>query len=492
MHGICFLVMQKKFILNLILLLFLNLLIKPFYVFFIDVNVQRMVGLNDYGIYLSIFNFTYVINIFLDMGITNFNNRNIAQNSHLLSKYFPTIIVLRLLLFMLYVAIAFVLALAMDYDIRQMKLLGVLVFNQFLLSFILYLRSNISGLLHFVTDSFISVLDRVLLIVFCLILFYARFFEGRFSVEWFVYAQTASYVITALVALSVVIKDSGFSKPKFNRPLLLLILKKSFPFALLTLLMACYNRIDTVLIKQMLPGDEGSMQVGIYGHSFRILEAFNNFSYLFAVLLLPIYARMLKNNDNVNGITKTAFGLLLCFSFTLSTLCMFYGLQIMDLMYDVEIEYSAQVFKVLIYCFPSMSLAYIFGTLLTANGSLKVLNIISLLGMGISVVLNVALIPKHGALGSAYAGVITQMFVVLCQMVMSRKLLHLSYDRHLMKYASCAVLYVLSLFVAGYFISDLDLNWMWCCGLHLLAGVALAVLFNVFDVKGMLKLIINK
>ena len=120
------------------------------------------------------------------------------------------------------------------------------------------------------------------------------------------------------------------------------------------------------------------------------------------------------------------------------------------------------------------------------------LNIISLLGMGISVVLNVALIPKHGALGSAYAGVITQMFVVLCQMVMSRKLLHLSYDRHLMKYASCAVLYVLSLFVAGYFISDLDLNWMWCCGLHLLAGVALAVLFNVFDVKGMLKLIINK
>ncbi len=42
--------MQRKFILNLILLLFLNLLIKPFYVFFIDMNVQRVVGLSEYGI----------------------------------------------------------------------------------------------------------------------------------------------------------------------------------------------------------------------------------------------------------------------------------------------------------------------------------------------------------------------------------------------------------------------------------------------------------
>ncbi len=75
--------MQKKFLTNLGLLLFLNLLIKPFWVLGIDRSVQNAVGAEDFGFYFSILNFSFLFNILLDLGITNFNNRNIAQNSHL-------------------------------------------------------------------------------------------------------------------------------------------------------------------------------------------------------------------------------------------------------------------------------------------------------------------------------------------------------------------------------------------------------------------------
>ena len=43
--------MKRKFITNLALLLFLNLLIKPIYAFGIDVGVQNAVGARDYGNY---------------------------------------------------------------------------------------------------------------------------------------------------------------------------------------------------------------------------------------------------------------------------------------------------------------------------------------------------------------------------------------------------------------------------------------------------------
>jgi O-antigen/teichoic acid export membrane protein len=80
--------MQKKFLTNLALLLFLNVLVKPFYIFGIDRTVQNTVGLEDFGFYFTIFNFAFLFNILLDAGITNFNNRNIAQHMHLLNKHF--------------------------------------------------------------------------------------------------------------------------------------------------------------------------------------------------------------------------------------------------------------------------------------------------------------------------------------------------------------------------------------------------------------------
>ena len=50
--------MQRKFLTNLGLLLFLNLLIKPVWIFGIDLNVQRLVGVGDYGFYFVILNLT--------------------------------------------------------------------------------------------------------------------------------------------------------------------------------------------------------------------------------------------------------------------------------------------------------------------------------------------------------------------------------------------------------------------------------------------------
>src|SRR5687767_224960 len=128
--------MQKKFVTNLALLLFLNLLIKPFWVLGIDREVQKAVGTADYGVYFALFNFSFLLNILLDFGITNFNNKNIAQNNHLLTKHFSSLVLLKLVLALVYITITLICGLLIGYDFRLMKMLMILGFNQFLIYFI--------------------------------------------------------------------------------------------------------------------------------------------------------------------------------------------------------------------------------------------------------------------------------------------------------------------------------------------------------------------
>jgi len=182
---------KKTFLTNLILLVFLNLLVKPFWIFGIDRTVQNTVGAEDYGVYAAMFSLSIILNILLDVGITNFNNRNIAQHSQLLRKYFSNIVILKCLLGVIYAVIALAVGALLGFTFEKYKLFIFLIFNQFLLSFILYLRSNISGLHKYKTDSIVSVIDRVLMIVLCgyLLLTYRSYFK----IEWFVYAQNIIY-----------------------------------------------------------------------------------------------------------------------------------------------------------------------------------------------------------------------------------------------------------------------------------------------------------
>ncbi len=361
--------MQRKFLTNLGFLLLLNLLIKPIYIFGIDRTVQNVVGAEDFGLYFAIFNFSFLFNILFDFGITNFNNKNIAQNSHLLNKHFSSIIILKLILAIVYFIVTFGVGVLWGYRGYELWLLGLLGLNQFFASFILYLRSNISGLFFFKTDSVLSVLDRVLMILICSVLLWGNVTHQPFKIEWFVYAQTGSYFITSLIALAIVVKKASFKKLNWNMPFFLMIVKQSMPFAILVLLMTFYSRIDSVLLVRMLSKSEGSIQSGIYAHAYRLLDASNNIAYLFSVLLLPLFARQIKDKQKVEQLVKLAFSLLFVSSVTISLASWAFRMPIMQLMYQHLIAESAAVFGVLMFCFVAISTTYVFGTLLTANGT---------------------------------------------------------------------------------------------------------------------------
>ncbi len=446
--------MKRKFVTNLALLLFLNLLVKPFWMFGIDRKVQNVLGAGEYGLYFSLFSLSILLNILLDAGIVNFNNRSIARNPDLLGEYLSKIVPLKLTLAVFYAIVVLLTGFILGYDAIRFKILGVLILNQFLLSFILYLRSNISGLHYFRTDSIISVTDRILMIAICSVLLWGHVTDRPFRLEWFIYAQTASYLVTVFIALAIVLYHSGRVRFEFRWRYGLQILRQSYPFAILILLMSFFNRVDTVMMARMLP--DGDVQAGIYAQGFRILDAASMFAFLFAGLLLPIFSKMIKQGQDIGAMLKLSYSLVIIPALTLGLVSLFYSRNMIGLLYHEHVDYSSTVYRILIFGFTFISTSYIFGTLLTANGSLKQLNLLAAFTVALNLTLNLLLIPRYKALGAAMASVTSQGFYAIGQIVLTSLMFRLKPDfRLIFRF----LIFITVMLLAGWQISMLITVW---------------------------------
>ncbi len=492
--------MQKKFLTNLGLILFLNLLIKPIYIFGIEKAVQDQVGIGDYGIYFAIFNFSFLLTIILDFGITNFNNKNIAQNSHLFTKHFSSLFTLKLLLAVIYIIVVVVIGLVIGYDTRLMKLLLIQGFNMFLIFFINYLRSNLAALHLFKTDGIISVMDRTILIVGGVFLLNSGVLYSEDGIMYFVYMQTCSLLLTTFIAFFIIVKKTHSFKFSWNWPFSLMILKKSFPFAILTLLMSFYNRIDSVMIERMLP--DGDVQSGIYAQGFRILDATNMIAFLVAGVLLPVFSRMLKQKESVESLIKLISTLLLAPAIVIGIGCAFYNTELIGRLYfknideiinidelaiaTMHLRESSKIFSLLMLSFVAVSTSYIFGTLLTANGNMKQLNYMAASGMILNVILNCILITKLEAYGSAISSMTTQFLVAIIQVVIAQRVFRFKVNWRLI---NTFITFLVGVIAINYGSKMLHFDWMVNFAIMVISCGLWAFITGIISIKSMFRLL---
>ena len=416
--------MQRKFILNLILLVFVNLLIKPLYLFGIDRGLQNTVGSNAYGLFYALFNLSFILSVLLDPGITNFNNRHIAQNNHLLTKYFSRISVFKIVLtvpyFILLLLWYFIFS---EQNKTELTLVILLGFSQILNSIVLYNRSNLSGLHLFKTDTFISILDKMLMIVFVGLFLYIPSLKGFLDIQLFCILQLLSFGITAAVSFFIVRFYCINPNFKFDKKFSFLIIKESFPFALLALLMVLYAKMDTVLLKMM--HTNGNEEVGIYAAAYRLIDAANMIAILFSGLLYPIFSRLIKDKASVEPMVKTGFKLLVFPAFAFALVVYVFKIPLMELLYLQHAAFAGKLLGLLLVSFVASCITYVCGTLLTANGNITLLNKIAAIAVVFNILANLIFIPQYGAIACAWNAMLSFGFVALAHLYFATKVFSL-------------------------------------------------------------------
>ena len=160
----------------------------------------------------------------------------------------------------------------------------------------------------------------------------------------------------------------------------------------------------------------------------------------------------------------------------------------MILMEYEEVLVSASIYSLLMFAFLGMAGTIIYGTLLTANGNLRILNILSGIAVAINVILNLILVPRYHALGAAISAVFTQGFAGLSQYIVASRKFRFGFDPKLLFKSSVYILGVLGLGLGS---TQIDYIW-WVRFLGVLtASIILAMALNIIDLKSMIKLILN-
>ena len=390
------------------------MLIKPIYVLGIDAQVQNSVGDEKYGAYFAIFNFCFLFQILLDLGIQNFNSKEVSQNREKVSDVFSYVIGTKLMLIVLFLSGISLAAWIIGYPITYFPyILGVgtiMIFQ----SLYIYLRSHFSALGHFKTETYLSALDKLLMI---LVLAYFIYYCHSIDIEKFILGQITA-LVTACLITALLLKSLISIRIKFSIAKAKALLHKSWPFALVFLLMTLYTRMDGVMLERLL--DDTGKAAGIYATGYRLLDAANIIGYLFAILLLPMFARLLGENENVNPLIKAAAGVLIPGVTAISIISWFYAPDIINAIYTSTTELNVRTFKILMLSFWFVSLSYIYGTLITASGELRIFNMIFIIGIIVNWGLNLHLIPRSGPIGAAQATLFTQGLVFVGQYLLAR------------------------------------------------------------------------
>ncbi|HEU4472503.1 MAG TPA: polysaccharide biosynthesis C-terminal domain-containing protein [Flavisolibacter sp.] len=381
-------------------LLALNLLVKPVWIFFIDRQVQNIVGNEAYGRYFAVLNLSYLLLFLADAGLSNLLNQRLASGGNLsLTSAF------RLKAFLLVAYILACVLAAWLSGLRQWEILTYVLAIQALNSLFLFLRGMVTAAQFYTADAWFSVIDKLMMTLICGGMLYTTL-AGPISLLRFLQVQS---LCTALAVMAVMFflyrrypRNAGqpASSPALS------LLKRSFPFALAVLLMSVHYRLDGFLLERLHP--RGALEAGLYAAAYRLLDAGNMIGYLAASFLLPFFAR--HRNDRPllqQTLFETRNGLLFI-ALAMAAFALFFSRWIQELLYHDSGAYASRLIALCVAVLPAYYLVHIYGSLLVAIERLR-LFIFTLAGsVLLNLALNLAFMPSMGAEGCCWAALASQ------------------------------------------------------------------------------------
>lgn len=478
--------MLHHFLKNAVLLVLLNVGVKGLYLLGVEREVQNVLPEGQYGLYFSLFNFSMLLQLVADFGLQLYNSRNLSGYRHLLTKYFPYFLGLKLALAIAFLLVLFGGALLLGYDYAVWGLLLIIGLNQLLMSLLLFLRSNLTGTGRYRTDSWISVVDKVLMLLLVgSLLLFAR---DQLTVITFAAAQTLSWLVSVVLAASLLAGRLPRFLPRWNPAIAYSLLRKAAPFALAIFLMTAYTRTDAVMIERLLP--DGSVQADHYAAAYRLLDAVNMLGYLLSGLLLPMFARLIAHKEPVDELLKLSLPTVLAGSLVLTIPLAFYAAPIVHTLYDFADDRTAMILGILIFSFVAMCANYVYGALLGAADELKRMNRIFAWGCSINIIGNLLVLPRYGAVGAAAVTTLTQSFIAIAQAILAHRQLQI--PPGLLPGSRLFLLVICLLGLNLFLLPLLGLPFLGLLVLGVISGLALTFLLGVLDLEMWVRLLKEK
>jgi O-antigen/teichoic acid export membrane protein len=199
-----------------------------------------------------------------------------------------------------------------------------------------------------------------------------------------------------------------------------------------------------------------------------------------------MFTRSIQQSQKVDQLVNVSFRILFSGAWTLGILCFFFADELLGLRYQDLLSETSDVFAILMLGFIAFATTYVYGTLITAKGDMRTLNLLAFGGLVLNLLLNLLLIPKYGAFGSAIATLVTQTLAALSQFFAAKTIFRLQNNIRLL--SGVIVFSVLSS-LAGYGLLQFDMHWLIRFFSLMLWSIILAWLSGLLPIKATMAMV---
>jgi PST family polysaccharide transporter len=195
------------------------------------------------------------------------------------------------------------------------------------------------------------------------------------------------------------------------------LLKQSWPLLASGMAVIVYMRIDQIMLAAMI-GDEA---VGQFSAALRLSEAW--YFVPAAILSAAFPAMLARRRDGREAYERylqQLYDLTAWLGIAVAVIVSFAGAWLVDLLYGAAYDEAAHVLQVQTWAGVAVAMSYVHGKWLLAEGLQRMGLVYTLIGCAANLALNAWLIPRHGAVGAAYATLVAQVGVLPAQLLFTR------------------------------------------------------------------------
>ncbi len=371
---------------------------------FVTGVVARYYGTTGYGIVNYALAFTGLFSGLATFGTNHIIIKDLTQNHEKKEKVLGTILTIRTI-FAIVVLLVSQVALFFISKGDKTTMVIALLFNFKTIASVFdvisyYANSKIKNkyisILKIISITVFSIL-KVLCVVFKLNLV---LFAATYLIEGIIYA------ILLICSMKKISGEEKVGKWYFDRKYAKEVLKRSYPYALASIMVTIYLKIDQVMLGSIM-GDKS--QVGIYSAAVRIAEMWTFVPLAVIASFKPVIISYKETNEEKYKLNlQRLYNIisLLCFAFALFML--FAGNIVIYILYGTEFASANIPMYILLWGIWFGNLGNVHYIWMICEEKQKYSLFYSFSGCITNIIFNIILIPRFGMIGAAIATLISQ------------------------------------------------------------------------------------
>ena len=193
------------------------------------------------------------------------------------------------------------------------------------------------------------------------------------------------------------------------------LLRLGLPVGLASLVALGYARVGQVFVFELA----GAREAGLYGAARRLYEPLGFLPGSIMTTLFPLLVAARANGTaQIGRLFNTAIDYLLLFSLPALTISLAGPEEIAVTLFGAEFARAGEALPVLMAAFVLISLGHLSGYLIITYGLQRRFVLVTLLGLGFTVMANLVLVPAHGFIAAVWVTLATELLVVGFSMTM--------------------------------------------------------------------------